>query len=172
MKGDLSTLKKVCLYGSKVMLAGTAVLTAIIAALLVLGAGSLFSDSMRDFLGGFIGSDFTDGTDAEAAASYLITLLIFILAVITVLTTYRIMVSIWTEHSPFTETNTSRIKRVSKSYLVCAAAFLVLEGIGGNGLAAMSFMFFGCVLIAVVLYIFALIIRYGSLLQDESDHTL
>ncbi len=172
MKGDLSTLKKVCLYGSKVMFAGTAVLSAIIGALMVLGAGSLFSDGMREFLGGFIGSDFTDGTDAEAVSAYLIMLLIFALAVITVFTTYQVMVSIYTEHSPFTETNTSRIKMVSKSYLVCAVAFLVLEAAGGNGLAVISFMFFGCVLIAVVLYMFALIVRYGALLQDESDHTL
>ncbi len=172
MKGDLSTLKKVCLYGSKVMLAGTAVLAAIIAALLVLGAGSLFSESTREFLGGFIGSDFTDGTDTEAAAAYLIMLLVFALAVVTVYATYRVMASIWAEHSPFTETNTSRIKTVSKCYLVCAVAFLMLEAAGGNGAAAMLFMFFGCVLIAVVLYMFALIVRYGALLQDESDHTL
>ena len=44
MKGDLHTLKKVCQYGSKVMLGGTAVILAVLAAYLVLGAASFFSD--------------------------------------------------------------------------------------------------------------------------------
>jgi hypothetical protein len=172
MKGDLSTLKKVCLYGSKVMLIGLAVLVIVLAFLLILGAGSFFSDGLSDLLGSIIDRDMEEDPALEKSCAYLIIIVIFCLAVATVLATYRVMVSIHTEHSPFTETNTQRIIKVSQLYLICAVIFLFLEVGSGDGPAAATFMFFGCVLVSVVLYITALIIRYGSLLQDESDHTL
>jgi hypothetical protein len=33
-------------------------------------------------------------------------------------------------------------------------------------------MFLVCILISVVMYCLTIIFRYGSILQDESDHTL
>lgn len=171
MKGDLHTLKKVCMYASKVMLAGTAVLGAIIAVLIVLGVGSFFSDTLSEILQNVLDCRFGTDPAEDVAASYCEVLLIFVLALITVFTTYGVTVSIRSEHSPFVDSNVSLVKNLSATYLAFAFVFLVLELTKGK-LANMTFMFFGCVLISVVLYMFALIIRYGGLLQDESDHTL
>lgn len=171
MKGDLHTLKKMCLYGSKVMLAGTLVLAAIIAALLVLGAGSLVSDGISGILEDILGMDFGEESATKVASSYLEMLIIFVLALVTVFTTYKVMRSIHDEHSPFTETNVLRVKRLSFVFLFGAVLLLVMEALK-DGWASMTFMFFGCILLSVVLYMFALMIRYGGLLQDESDRTL
>lgn len=166
MKGDLHTLKKVCLYGSKVMLAGTVVLFTIALALLVMGIGSLFSDTCLDLCNDIAGD--ADRYGAAIAELFVI----FVLATITVMCTYKIMVSIHSEHSPFNEDNTDIIKGVSHVYLVGAAILAILEYLAHGVLAPVLFMFFGCVLISVLLYIFALIVRYGAVLQNESDHTL
>lgn len=166
MKGDLHTLKKVCLYGSKVMLAGTVVLFAIALALLAMGIGSLFSDACLDLCKDIAGD--ADRYGAAIAELFVI----FVLATITVMCTYRIMVSIHSEHSPFNEDNTGIIKGVSRVYLAGAVILAALEYLAHGVLAPVLFMFFGCILISVLLYIFALIVRYGAVLQNESDHTL
>ncbi len=172
MKGDLHTLKKVCQYGSGVMLAGTAIIGIIILGLLILGIGSLFSDAFSDILGSCIGMSVGSDPVGEVAGSYLELLSIFVLALVTVSMTYRVMVSVRDEHSPFTELNTSRMTMLSRMYIVGAVLLAILELIGGRGPAGAAFMFFGCLLLAVVLFMFALMIRYGAVLQDESDHTL
>ncbi len=171
MKGDLSTLKKVCLYGSKVMAVGTAVLGAVIAAILILGACSPFSDAAADALWSIMGLESEDPS-LKKACLYICMLTVFALAVFTVGQLRRIMASIHSEHSPFTETNTSRAIAMSKVYIAGAIVLGATELIGGSGPAAAAFMFFGCILLSAVLYMFALIIRYGSVLQNESDHTL
>ncbi len=172
MKGDLHTLKKVCQYGSGVMLAGTAIIGIIILGLLILAVGSLFSDAFSDILGSCIGMSVGSDPVGEVAGSYLELLSIFVLALVTVSMTHRVMVSVRDEHSPFTELNTSRMTMLSRMYIVGAVLLAVLELIGGRGPAGAAFMFFGCLLLAVVLFMFALMIRYGAVLQDESDHTL
>ncbi len=171
MKGDLSTLKKACLYGSKVMTVGTAVLGAIIAVILILGACSLFSDAAADTLWSIIGLA-SDEPPAKRACLYLEILTIFVLAIFTVSELRGIMASIHSEHSPFTEMNTSRAIAMSKAYVAGAVILGALELIGGLGPASAAFMFFGCILLSVVLFMSAMIIRYGSVLQNESDHTL
>ncbi len=171
MKGDLSTLKKACLYGSKVMAVGTAVLGAIIIALIILGACSLFSDAAADALRSIMGLTTEDPSEKKACL-YLGMLTIFALAVFTVGELRSIMASIHSEHSPFTETNTSRAIAMSKAYVIGAVILGAVELAGGFGPGSAAFMFFGCILLSVVLYMFALIIRYGSVLQNESDHTL
>lgn len=50
MKGDLHTLKKACLYGSKVMACGAFVIAAIIIVLIALGIGSFVSDTFSGLL--------------------------------------------------------------------------------------------------------------------------
>ncbi|MCQ2079316.1 MAG: DUF2975 domain-containing protein [archaeon] len=166
MKGDLHTLKKVCLYGSRVMLVGTVVLFAVAVAMLGLGIGSLFSDVCSDLC-----RDITnDAQNVGAAMAELF--VIFILATVTVLCTYRIMVSIHSEHSPFNESNTDIVKRLSLAYLPASVVLALLEFLAHGIIAPVLFVFFGCILLSVILYIFALIIRYGAVLQNESDHTL
>lgn len=166
MKGDLSTLRKVCLYGSKVMSAGIVVIAAVTAGLLAIGAGSVFSDRIHDVLIGIVGSD------GSCAAAFAELLSILVLALATVSAVRAVMASICSEHSPFTEENTDTMIRLSKMYLGGAVILAALQWISAGDLAATAFMFFGCILLSVVLYMFALMVRYGSVLQDESDHTL
>lgn len=172
MKGDLHTLKKVCLYGSKVMFAGTVILMAVVIVLIGAGAASFFVDSIQDFLGDCIDKDFESDSAIEVAAAYLELLLLFILAAATVYITYLVMKSIHSEHSPFNEFNTARVKVLSQTYLAAAFAFAVLEIAGSKEWTSTLFMFFGCILVSVILYSLSLIIRYGAVLQNESDHTL
>lgn len=172
MKGDLHTLKKVCQYGSKVMLGGTAVILAVLAAYLVLGAASFFSDGMASFLQDCIGIRFEGHTAVQVAAAYLSIVAVLAMAVVTVFVTYLVMTSIVTEHSPFNETNTGRVLRLSQIYLIAAVAMGILGLLGPHGILFAAFVFFGCILVSVILYSLALIVRYGSVLQNESDHTL
>lgn len=170
MRGDLHTLKKVCLYGSKAMLLGEAVLGIVIAALVVLGIGSLVSDGISSTLGDLIDSD-PDDSDGFSAR-WLEVVSVFLLGLATVHVIRVVMVSIHQEHSPFTEANTSVVVSLSKVYPFAAVVLAVLEWIASGNIAFVVFLFFGCILIAVVLYVLALMIRYGSVLQDEWDHTL
>ena len=62
MKGDLSTLKKVCKYASVVMLIGEIVFAALVLITVALGIASLFSDPGKDMFIQWIGSKYTDGT--------------------------------------------------------------------------------------------------------------
>ena len=172
MKGDLSTLKKVCAYGSKVMLAGTFVLLAIAIAVFALGISSFFWDGGDDLLSGILGFDVEPASDLKVAACFMEYVFVFLLATETVRRIYLVMVSIQKEHSPFNETNTDIVKTLSQIYLGASVVLLVIDILGERGVASAAFMFFGCILLSVVLYIFALIIRYGAVLQDESDHTL
>ena len=87
MKGDLHTLKKVCQYGSKVMLGGTAVILAVLAAYLVLGAASFFSDGMASFLQDCIGIRFEGHPAVQVAAAYLAIAAVLAMAVVTVFST-------------------------------------------------------------------------------------
>ena len=172
MKGDLHTLKKVCLYGSRVMYAGTIVLSAALAAFLMLGAVSLFSDGAASLLQDCIGFHYNGHTALQVSASFSAMAIMLLLAVATVFTIYKIMLSIREEHSPFVDSTTDRMIRLSQIYLVCAVLLALLELVGVRGWVFAAFVFFGCLLLAVVLYSLALIIRYGAVLQDESDHTL
>ena len=172
MKGDLSTLKKVCMYGSKVMLAGTVILMAVVILLIALGISAAVWDGGKDILSDILGFD-TDSASSVRTVSCLAELVcVFLLATETVRRIYLVMVSIHTEHSPFTEANTAIVKTLSQIYLVASVVLFVLDVLGERGIASAAFMFFGCILLSVVLYIFALIVRYGAVLQNESDHTL
>ena len=164
MKGDLHTLKRVCEYASKVMLAGIFVLAAVFIATLVMS---------------FVAPDLLTAATGLPAPADIPTwsglwrlLVILILAMFTVWTVFMIMVSIVHEHSPFNERNTASLILLSKIYLVGAAALLILSVLAEDTVANTAFLFFGCILVAVVLYCFGLVVRYGAVLQDESDHTL
>lgn len=172
MRGDLHTLKKACLYGSKVMVCGAMVIAAVIVIIVALGVGSFVSDTFSDVLGGIMQLSFEEDPATVIAVSYAEMILILLLAFVTVLTIYWTMSSIHEEHSPFSSENTDRAMVLSKIYIIAAIVLSVLELFGERGLGSALFMFFGCILIAVVLFMFSLIIRYGSVLQDESDHTL
>jgi len=170
MKGDLHTLKRICEYASKVMFAGIFVVTALLIATLALGIGSVFSDGMGDVLNTVTGLESPDGLASWAALFKIVAILA--LGIVTVYTVYSLMVSIRDEHSPFNDRNTDSVILLSKIYLVMSFVLLALSAAASDSIAMVAFVFFGCVLISVVLYCFALIVRYGAVLQDESDHTL
>ena len=172
MKGDLHTLKKVCLYGSKVMLAGTFVLLAVAIAVAAIGASSFLTDSTKGLLSDILQFDVYSADSLKTAVSVAELTFVFPLATETVRRIYLVMRSIHTEHSPFNDANTQIVKILSFLYLASAFVLMVFDLVAGRGIASALFMFFGCILLSVVLYIFALIIRYGAVLQDESDHTL
>ena len=170
MKGDLNTLKKVCRYASTVMLIGEIVFAGLILAMIVLGILSQFSDSGKDFLLNMIGTDGSDGI--RTFASFVVLLLIFILGLITVWIVHDTMVSVMTEYSPFIPENAKRVKIVSMSFLFASVFFLVFGILAGKSIAELLFLFFGSLLAAVVSYCLTIIVRYGTILQKESDETL
>ena len=170
MKGDLHTLKRICEYASKVMFAGIIVIVVFLVATLVLGIGSVFSDGMGDILNAVTGLESPDDLHSWAALFKIVAILA--LGAVTVYTVYLLMVSIRDEHSPFNDRNTGSTILLSKIYLVMSVVLLVLSAAAADSIAMVAFMFFGCILLSVLLYCFALIVRYGAVLQDESDHTL
>ena len=170
MRGDLHTLKKVCKYASTVMLIGEIVFAALTIAMVVLGVVAQFSDPGKDFLLDLIGSDGSDGL--RTFASFMVVLFIFILGFITVRMIHDTMVSIMTEYSPFIPENARRTKVVSISFLVASFLFLLFGILAGKAIIELLFLFFGSVLVSVVMYCITIIVRYGTLLQKESDETL
>ncbi len=171
MKGDLHTLKKVCSYGSATMLAGTVILLILAVALSAVGVASLFSDGADDLLNSVLSTDHT--TRPLIRGSYFSELLfLLLLAAVSVYVTFLVMKSVSAEHSPFNESNTRFAITLSRIYLASAFVFAILESLGSKQVASVLFMFFGCILVSVILYVLALIIRYGAVLQTESDHTL
>ena len=165
MKGDLNTLKKVCMYASKVMFAGQVVLGLIIAATVILGAVSLLSDGFADEVSGWIGGDMSPIASMEA-------LLILVMGFITLRIVCGFMDSIQRNHSPFTQGNVDRLKALSWTYLVSSVFLAVLEYLAHGSVSNAIFLCLGSLLVCVVMYCLALIFRYGGLLQKESDETL
>ena len=170
MKGDLHTLKRICEYASKVMLGGEAVLAVVLVATVALAVTSVFSDGAVSLLHDLMG--LSKPVDTASVCALLQILVILGMALFTVWNIYSLMISIMREHSPFNGPNTDALILLSKVYLVCSVVLAVLSALSGAGLVGTLFMFFGCILIAVVLYCFGLVVRYGAVLQDESDHTL
>lgn len=172
MKGDLHTLQKVCLYGSKVMLAGIWILGGITAVLIAMGIEVLATDGSHQMFQDVLSVDLANDSVLKCASAFAEIVIIFILAMVTVVCIRTLMVSIYSEHSPFTDDNVRVLLFISRLYLVIAFVFAALEMTGERGIASAAFMLFGCILISTVLYILALVVRYGAVLQNESDHTL
>ncbi len=170
MKGDLSTLKKICLYASKAMLAGMAVLLILIVFTVAAAAGAAaFPESFAGVLESWTGHE--AGTAAGfAAAAWIAGMML--LGFFTVYSVYRLMRSVYTEHSPFNPGNVGLMISLSKAYLISAPALGVLEFASGADPRWIVFVFFGLLLVGVTVYCLGLAFRYGCLLQKESDETL
>ncbi len=171
MKGDLSTLKKVCKYASVVMGIGAVVFAVLIIATVVMGAVTLFSDVWQDVFYEWIGVSGSDDA-LKTVSSFIVTTLIFVLGFITVWMVRDIMVSIKTEYTPFIPENARRIKTISMSFLFSSVFLLLFGFLAGKGVTELLFMFFGSLMVAVVMYCLTIVSRYGALLQKESDETL
>lgn len=171
MRGDLHTLKRVCEYASKVMRFAEFVIAVIVIATIGLGAASLFSEQAKEIYDVWV-----MGTDSDSivrnVAAFLETLMIWVMGFITIKAIHDIMCSIRDEHSPFTEINTARMKMISLIYLGSSFIILLLEALAGRSVFQAVFVFLGCLLISVVMYCLALMCRYGTGLQRESDETL
>lgn len=167
MKGDLGTLRKVCRYASKVMLAGEFVLVAFIVVTVTMGLGSLVSeavsealDSLSWIIGEYSGTRFVE------------VVFILVLGTLTVDAVRRLMDTFQGSHTPFTDGNADLMKRVSVCYLVSSFILLALEIASGSTVSGALFIFLGTLLVCVVLYCLSIVFRYGTVLQVESDHTL
>lgn len=171
MKGDLHTLKKVCSYGSRAMFIGTVVLIVLAVAFSAVGACSFFSRGADDLLNQILSTDCCTEPVVKGS-SFIEILFLLVLGAVSVYVTFLVMRSVATEHSPFNESNTKPVITLSQIYLVSAVVFAVLEVLASKQIATILFLFFGCILVSVILYVLALIIRYGAVLQTESDHTL
>ncbi len=170
MKGDLSTLKKICRYASSVMLAGSIILAATMAATVALWIGSAlgygpFSDALAAWLG-------VDSASGSGNFALLEMLMILSLGAATAYCLYRFMRSVYVEHSPFTGKNVDPMLILSKTYLIAAAAIAACDWMSRGNLTSAMFLFFGSVMVGVVVYCLALTFRYGAVLQKESDETL
>ncbi len=171
MKGNLNTLKKICHYASAVMLVGAVVLAALIVLTLALSAGTAIGDAgFSDMLSTWVGTDKI--TDASGIAAVVEMLMILSLGLVTVIVIYRFMKAIEREHSPFNTANVDSMRFLSKTYLIFAVLFAVADWVARENLTIAMFLFFGSVLVGVVIYCLALAFRYGSVLQKESDETL
>ena len=171
MRGDLHTLKKVCMYASNVMLVGEIILAAVGIATICIAIASSFSDTAEDLLLEWISMSASDPSVEKVAATIKF-LMVWVMGFMTVKAIHDIMCSIRDEHSPFTEDNTNRMIWISLMYLSAAFIILILDLIIGTKFAYIAFVFFGCILISVVMYCLALVCRYGGVLQKESDETL
>ncbi len=171
MKGDLNTLRKVCLYASKVMLAGEVVLAALILFTVAVGIGSVFSDTLGGLLDTVVGS-LRGGSDGGDLPLVVETVLILVLGLVTVHIVHGFMDSITREHSPFTQGNVSRLKAASWLYLGASVLLLVVEYVASGSISGAVFLCLGCMMVCVVMYCLALVFRYGGVLQKESDETL
>lgn len=171
MKGDLSTLRKVCTYASAVMLVGCIVFAVLTAVLAVLGIGSLMSDDMGEMLRTLTGSSASDSLLKKVSA-FIVTMMISVMALITVWMVYRIMSSVKVEHSPFIPENAERIKVISLTFLFASVFLLAFGLLAEKGITELLFMFFGSLMVSVVMYCLTIVCRHGVLLQKESDETL
>ncbi len=169
MRGDLHTLKRVCSYASVVMLAGEIAFAMLTACTLILGALSFTSDNIRDT---FVSIIKAGDSDLSLAAGTLETAVLFIAMFVTVKVIHDIMASIVKEHSPFMEKNAGGFKLVCLTFLVVSAPLAILEYLNREDLILAVCILLACILISVVMYCLTIIFRYGSILQDESDHTL
>lgn len=168
MKGDLNTLKKVCRYASTVMTVGEIACAALAVAVIAIGAWSFTDPSVR----GVLESYFGPMSDISLTFLMVTGVALFATAFVTVKMVRDLMGSYLVEDSPFTVGNASRIKVVSLTFLAAAAILPITCYIAMGSLALCLFLFFGCLLVCVVMYCLTIVFRYGSVLQDESDHTL
>ena len=171
MKGDLHTLKKVCKYASTVMFIGEIVFAVLIIATIALAIASQFSDGAKDIFVDLISAkDYSD--PLKTTSSFIVMTLIFALGFLTVWMVHDIMVSIMTEYSPFVIENANRIKTLSLAFLFSSVFLLIFGILAGKGVTELLFLFFGSLMVSVVLYCLTIVCRYGALLQKESDETL
>ena len=169
MRGDLHTLKRVCSYASVVMLIGEIAFLVLSVATFALGAVSLTSEDIRET---FVSIIKCGDSDLSLIAGTLEMTILFIAMFITVKAIHDIMGSIMREHSPFTDENAARFKVVSITFLLCSVTLAALEYLNREDPIMSVCMLLVCILISVVMYCLTIVFRYGSILQDESDHTL
>ena len=168
----LSRLKKICRYASMVMFGAAAVLVVLAIAVSVIG---LLSISDASIAAGFYNDWLHLGSDADPvkkASACIQMVLILVLGAFTVTILGMIMSSIHKEHSPFTSINAARMKSMAVTYMIAAFVLTALGILRGMNVSELIFLFLGMLLVTVVSYCLTLMVRYGQLLQEESDMTL
>lgn len=167
MDRDLTRLKTLCrglyyvlLLIAVVLLAVTVIVVA--ALVLVMVDPGLASDLELGI----------DEGNVPIAVGLMVVILAFVL--VTVIVMMSIAKSIYREYTPFTKTNVRRLEVLAMAFLLLPVPLAPLVYVLMGELTAEDVILFsvGSVLTAAVFYCLALVFRYGSWLQKESDETL
>ena len=161
MDNDLGRLKTLCraLYY---------ILTLLTAGLIVLVAFMLLVFVVEAADPGAV----TDGEDPVSMSMVTAATLMLVIATIVVIMLRNIAKSIYKEYSPFTHTNVRRFEFISLACLLTIALVPLVNMDTQLTAADVAGFIIGAVLAAATFYILALVFRYGSWLQKESDETL
>lgn len=170
MKGDISTLRKVCGYAKSVLFMAFFALAALAALMAALGAHSFFGGS-ADLVESILPMG-PGAPDWERAALVAESVLVLGMGAAVAGILSRIMESVASEPSPFTLKNAGLMKAIALMFLPASAALFVLELLAGRGPAEAVFVLFGALLVSLVMYCLTIVFRYGAALQKESDETL
>ena len=161
MDNDLGRLKTLCrgLYY---------ILTLLTAGLIVLVALMLLVFVVEAADPGAV----TDGEDPVSMSMVAAATLMLVIATIVVIMLRNIAKSIYKEYSPFTHTNVRRFEFISLACLLTIALVPLVHMDTPLTATDVAGFVIGAVLAAATFYILALVFRYGSWLQKESDETL
>lgn len=161
MDNDLGRLKTLCraLYY---------ILTLLTAGLIVLVALMLLVFVVEAANPGAV----TAGEDPVSMSMVVAVTLMLVIATIVVIMLRNIAKSIYKEYSPFTHTNVRRFEFISLACLLTIALVPLVNMDTQLTAADVAGFIIGAVLAAATFYILALVFRYGSWLQKESDETL
>lgn len=170
MDSDLRRLKSICKWcnvGTKILSVITVMCMVATAILMV---AVVFNPDI--LLEGSITIDGVEGVLTESQFLIYTTLLMFMLLVASaiVMTVGSIFKSICREYSPFIEENYRRFRRVAELVLL-TLVFIPIRLTIGESVDVLSEVI-STLTVTVLIYVLALIFRYGQYLQKESDETL
>lgn len=161
MDNDLGRLKTLCraLYY---------ILTPLTAGLIVLVALMLLVFVVEAADPGTI----TGSEDPVSISMVVAVTLMLVIATVIVIMLRNIAKSIYKEYSPFTRTNVRRFEFIALACLLTIVLVPLVNMDTPLTAADVAGFVIGAVLAAATFYILALVFRYGSWLQKESDETL
>lgn len=161
MDNDLGRLKTLCralYYILTLLTAGLIVLVALMLLVFVVEAADP--------------GTITGGEDPVSISMVVAVTLMLVIATVIVIMLRNIAKSIYKEYSPFTRTNVRRFEFIALACLLTIVLVPLVNMDTPLTAADVAGFVIGAVLAAATFYILALVFRYGSWLQKESDETL
>lgn len=158
---DLSRLKTLC----KAVYYILTILTAGLIVLIALMALAFIVETLEP-------GTITGGEDPVAMSTVAVMAFMFVIAAMIVVMLRNIAKSIYREYSPFTRTNVRRFELISIVCLLPIATIPLIYIDTSMTVIDIASIVIGSLLASATIYILALVFRYGSWLQKESDETL